>query len=348
MTPLNIGLLGYGRIAELVHVPVLMGLPDAKLCAVAELDPVRRAQAERATGATGYASVEALLSARAVDAVVICLSTPEHAEAAIAAFAAGLHVYVEKPIATSALDAARVLAAWRAAGTVGMSGLNFRFSPRYEELRALIAQGALGRIVSARSVMTSAPRALPPWKQRRATGGGALLDLASHHVDMVRFLLDEPMVSVQSQLRAVNTEADTASLQGATRSGVLYQGTFSLAAPESHEFEVIGDAATASYNRSLDRAVRVLPVHGAHTRVRRLRRALDAVHPATLLRGGQPEVSFARALAAFVHAACSGTPASPSLEDGAMSLHVILAAEDSARDGRRHDVAAVAPVGAIG
>jgi len=345
MTPLNIGLLGYGRIAELVHVPVLLGLANAKLCAVAELDPARRTQAERVTGAKGYATVEALLAARAVDAVVVCLATPEHADAAIAAFEAGLHVYLEKPIATSAPDAARVLAAWRAAGTVGMSGLNFRFSPRYQELRQLIAQGALGRIVSARSVFTSAPRTLPPWKQRRETGGGVLIDLAAHHVDLLRFLLDDPVMSVQAQVRTMITEEDTASLQGVTRSGALYQGSFSLAAPESHRFEVIGEVASAAFDRALDRAVRVIPVRGAHTRARRLERVLDAMHPGSLLRGVQPERSFARALATFVSAARGGNPVSPSLDDGAVSLQVILAAEASARDGGRHEVAPVATVG---
>jgi len=49
MTPFKIGLPGYGRIAELVHVPVLLGLPHATLAAVAGLNPARRAQAERVT-----------------------------------------------------------------------------------------------------------------------------------------------------------------------------------------------------------------------------------------------------------------------------------------------------------
>lgn len=339
MTSLKIGLLGYGRIAELVHVPVLSRLPNAKLVAIAEPDNGRRAQAQRVTGATGYVSVETLLASRTVDAVVVCSATPGHAAAAFAAFSAGLHVYLEKPIATSASDSARVLRAWRAAGTVGMAGLNFRFSPRYQALRRLIAQGTLGRIVAARSVFTSAPRTLPRWKQQRETGGGVLLDLASHHVDLLRFLLDDPLVSVQARVRALQTEDDTATVQGATRSGVLYQGTFSLSAPESHHFEVIGDEATASFDRARDRTIRVTPVRGAHTPVRRLARVLNAMHPQTLFRGVQPEPSFARALSAFVSAAATGSDVTPSLEDGAESLQVILAAEASARDGLTHDVA---------
>ncbi len=334
MTPFRLGLLGYGRIAGLVHAPVLTRMPHARLVAVAEPDPERRALAERHTGATGYAHYEALLEARAVDAVVICLPTPQHADAAVAAFEAGLHVYVEKPIATTAHDAARVLDAWRRAGTVGMAGFNFRFNPGYRELRDLVRHGALGRVVGIRGVFTSAPRALPPWKQQRATGGGVLLDLASHHLDLAPWLLGDTIGAVHASVTSGRTEDDTATVQATLSSGVPYQGFFSLAAPESHRVEVIGEEAVAAFDRMHDRRVRLTPVRDAHTPVRRVRRALEAVHPRTLLRGVPPEPSFTLALAAFVDAARHGTSASPTLDDGAAALHAVLAAERSARDGR--------------
>lgn len=333
MTRINIGLLGFGRIAELVHVPVLQGLTNVRIAGVAEADPGRRAQAEKVTGAPGYESFHALLDSRSVEAVVVCLPTPYHADAAVAAFEAGLHVYLEKPIASNAPDAERVVSAWRAAGTVGMAGLNFRHNPHYQQMRQLISDGVLGKIVSMRSVMTSSPRSLPEWKQHRESGGGVLLDLASHHIDLVHFLLGESIDRVQGSVRSVRSEQDTAVLQARSQSGVLYSGTFSMVAPETHQFEVLGDAAIARFDRSLDRRVQVLPLGGASSQSRRIARVLDALNPQVLLRGWQPEPSFTRALDVFARAVRSGEPVSPSLHDAALSLRVVLAAEASARSG---------------
>ncbi len=340
MSQLRLGLLGYGRIAELVHARLMTQLPNARLVAVAEADASRRALAEQATGTIGFPSVKALIAAEMADAVVVCLPTPQHASAAESCFDAGLHVYLEKPIATTMDDASRVLAAWERSGKVGMIGLNFRFSPQYAALRELVRAKTLGRIVMVRSVLTSSPRALPEWKSYRVSGGGALLDLATHHIDLLAYVLQDPVVSVQASVSSISTEHDTASLQATLASGALYQGMFSLTAPESHRFEISGEAGTASYDRNLDREVRVVPLKAAHSRARRVARVLDAVHPQALLRGSQPEPSFQLALEAFVAAARAGgnRSAPSSLRYAANCLSVVLAAERSALTGRTERV----------
>jgi predicted dehydrogenase len=336
MSQLRLGLLGYGRIAELVHARVLRGLTNVSLVAVAEGDATRRTLAERVLGARSFASAQELIDARAVDAVVVCLPTPNHADAAVAAFDAGLHVYLEKPIATTMEDAERVVSAWRRAGTIGMVGLNFRFSPIYAALRTLVQGGGLGRTVSVRSVLTSSPRALPAWKSHRASGGGALLDLATHHLDLLPYIFDEQVIMVGASVRSVLTEHDTATVQATLASGVLYQGTFSLSAAESHRFDVAGTEATAEYDRLFDRELRLTPARDAHTRERRLARALRSLHPDRLLGRVQPEPSFSLALAAFARAAETGDAASVARcapDQAARGLSVVLAAERSSTSG---------------
>ncbi len=335
MSQLRLGLLGYGRIAELVHVPILSRLAGVRLVAVAEANADRRGLAARATSATVHENETSLLESRSVDAVVVCMPTPQHASAAVAAFDAGLHVYLEKPIATTADDAVAVVEAWRRAGTVGMAGLNFRHNPHYLALREHVRRGDFGRVVAVRSVFTSSPRALPAWKCTRATGGGVLLDLATHHLDLLSFVLSERVVSVQACVSSVATEDDTALVQCTLQSGVLYQGTFSLTTPESHQFAVHGDHAVAWYDRARDRRIRLTPVGGAHAMTHRLARVLDVAHPSALRHAVQPERSFEHALSAFVRAAQGESlpTHAPTLADGESSLAVVLAAEEAARTG---------------
>jgi myo-inositol 2-dehydrogenase / D-chiro-inositol 1-dehydrogenase len=139
MRVLKVGLVGCGRVAQLVHLNILTRLPGAELVALAECDPDRLKQASRrAPGAVTFADYQELLDFPAVDAVVICLPNALHAEATIAALQHGKHVYLEKPLATNPTDGRRVLEVWRRAGLVGMIGFNYRLNPLYQAARQYI------------------------------------------------------------------------------------------------------------------------------------------------------------------------------------------------------------------
>lgn len=223
-TPLGVGLLGCGRIARMFHLLVLSSLDSARLVAVADADlaALRAAQAI-VPEAVGVGHVEALLAVPGVDAVVVCLSTHLHADAAVAAFDAGRHVYVEKPLALDAAAAARVREACSASGRTGLVGFNFRFHPLVGAAREAVAAGALGQVVGIRTAFSSAPRELPEWKRDRATGGGALLDLASHHVDLLRHLTGSEITAVSATIATHRSADDTATLTLRLTSGVTAQ-----------------------------------------------------------------------------------------------------------------------------
>ena len=339
---LKVALLGYGRIARLVHLGVLTALPDVELVAVAEPDPERRAEARaRAPNARSCERYEQALDVPGVEAVVVCLPNDLHADAAVAALELGKHLYLEKPLATSLDDGRRVVAAWRRAGVVAMMGFNYRAHPLYEAAREHIRSGRLGDLVAVRTALASPPRDLPPWKRRRATGGGALLDKASHGVDLVRHLIGDEVREVLALLRTQHTEEDTAALQLRLGGGLLVQSLFSVGAAEDDRLEVYGSAGKLTVDRHESLA---LELSGA-ARGRRLaatRRELGALAGGTYalgkLRRPQVEPSYAIALARFAAAARANRPATPDLVDGLRSLAVIEAAEESARTRR-----AVAP-----
>ena len=110
----RLAILGFGTIARQVHLPLLAGQPGVAVAAIADPDPGARALAQSGTaGARVFADWREALATPGLDAVIVASPTAVHAEATLAALARRLHVYVEKPIATTLADADEVLAAWR-------------------------------------------------------------------------------------------------------------------------------------------------------------------------------------------------------------------------------------------
>ncbi len=339
MKPVRVGLLGCGNVALRVHVPTLRRLSGVQVAAVADVDPANQDRVARLVPtAKRFHDYRDLLRNSATDAVVICLPPALHAEAARAALAAGKHVYLEKPLATTWREGRPVVEFWRATGLVGMIGFNFRFNPLYRSAREYLIRGALGPLVAARTVFAAPVRALPPWKERRDAGGGALLELGSHHLDLLPHLFEQEVVEVSAQVRSVRSQDDTAALAMRLGDGILVQSLFSIAAADEDRLEVYGQRGVLSLNRYLSLHV---DVRGPTLRMATLRRGLRAAGalaraPGRLrcLVSADYEPSYAAALGMFVDAVRSGRPARPDLEDGLGSLRIVEAAEESARVGR--------------
>jgi myo-inositol 2-dehydrogenase/D-chiro-inositol 1-dehydrogenase len=341
--PVKIALIGCGQIVQGVHLPILASLPDVVVTALAEPDATRRAQAQqRVPAAKALAKWEDALTLAEVDAVIISLPTGLHARAAIAAFEAGKHGYLEKPIATSVDDGAAVVEAWRRSNLVGMIGFNYRFNPLLLAAKRQIESGRIGKLVSVRSVFSASAASVPPWKQSRATGGGVLLDLASHHVDLVRYLLGAEIADVSASIRTVRHAEDTATVDMRLSSGVLVQSFHSLASIEEDRWDFFGTEGKLSVDRYASLDVEFTPTLRTYGRAKRVLGILKTASKAPyILRkmisaGGEP--SYRAALSHFADAMARRVAASPNLEDGLKSLAVIEAAEESARSGQRVEV----------
>jgi predicted dehydrogenase len=332
-------LLGFGTVVRGIHLETLRRLDGLTVAAVADAGPRARAEAERLVpGAAVRSSVAELLAEPGVDAVMVCLPASEQAAAAIAAVEAGRHVYVEKPIATNLADARALVDAWRRAGTVGVAGLNYRLHPHYRRARELIRAGAVGELVGARSVF-SLPGAVgqPEWKRSREAGGGVLLDLGSHHADLVHFLFGEPVREAFAELRSQRGEDDSATLELRLASGLLVQSLFSLSAVDEERFEVYGTEGKLTVDRCYALDVEVRPATRERDRLRRLGRGLRSLRHASFMvtrtRAPACEPSYPLALERFAAAVRGETRAEPDLLDGYRSLAVVVAALESARTG---------------
>ena len=143
--PRQIGLLGAGYIADW-HAAALKTVPGVRLAAICDRDDVRaRAFASR-FGVTGiYGSLGEMLAGCRLDAVHVLLPPELHATAASEVIAAGLDVFLEKPMAVAADECHRLIESARHAGVKVGVGHNFLFSPVYEQLKSDLAAGRLGR-----------------------------------------------------------------------------------------------------------------------------------------------------------------------------------------------------------
>ena len=249
----SVGVSGCGRIARTVHIPVLANLPTATIVTLADTDRDSLEAAARIAPTARRVSDHAELCAQDdVDAVVICSPSGLHADAAVAALEHGKALYLEKPIAMDLPGAERVVDVWRRSGRPAMIGFNFRFHPLALDIRRRVDAGEIGDLVCCRSAFSAPAHARPDWKQTVAAGGGVLLDYASHHVDLLRFLTGRDIRDVLAAIRSDTCEEDSASLQmtlGAGRDAIAAQGFFSWNSVQEDRVEIVGTRGSLAFDR---------------------------------------------------------------------------------------------------
>ncbi|MEM9109235.1 MAG: Gfo/Idh/MocA family oxidoreductase [Planctomycetota bacterium] len=337
---LNVGVIGCGRVAQAQHLRVLASLPSVRLVALADAhrESLNKAGSRFAPDATTHGDYSDMLGHPDMQAVVICLPTALHADAAIASIKAGKALYLEKPIGVDVAEAERVMQAYAEADVPAQLGFNYRFHPAYIALRDELRAGRIGEVAAATSMFCSPPRELQGWKSSRATGGGVLLDLFVHHADLATFLLDEPVASVFAASRSVRTEADTASITMTTASGIAIQTTVSAVAAQADEFRVTGDKGLLRAGRFSQFKPNYAPIKRSFAIKDRLASTLReaAALPRRVMQELIPkqEPSYHAALSSFVDAVLAGQAPQPGLEAGYRAAVVVEAAEESARTGK--------------
>jgi predicted dehydrogenase len=190
-------LVGCGAISRL-HLPAIReGAPEIQITAAIDADRERASSAARDIGAEAFASLEEALARGDFDAVDLMLPHDLHEEAAVRCFAAGKHVLLEKPMATTLAACERILAAWRRAGTVFLVAENTQYWPEVLGAKKLLESGAIGAVVTARASFAIPPLAAyyggeRAWRlDNRVAGGGIVLDTGSHWIRPLRMLLGE-------------------------------------------------------------------------------------------------------------------------------------------------------------
>jgi scyllo-inositol 2-dehydrogenase (NAD+) len=199
MSALRIALIGAGRAGALHARNIVEHVRDARMTAVIDGDPARAGSLAAELGATGHGSLAEALGAGGLEAVVIATPTHTHHDLAIEAFAAGLHVFCEKPMALSVAECDAMIAAAEQAGRVLQIGFVRRFQPEFVEARAQIEAGVVGEVMLVKS-LTRGPGLPPAWANDLALSNGMLAEVNSHCFDSARWMAGAEIARVYCEV----------------------------------------------------------------------------------------------------------------------------------------------------
>lgn len=197
---IGVGIVGYGFAGRGFHAPLIRRVPGLAVTAVATRDAGRRAQAEAELAVATFPDLAAMLAAPDVDVVVLATPHDVHAAQAEAALAAGKHVVIDKPMALTAAECDRLIAARDRAGTLLSVFHNRRWDWDFLTVRKALEGGALGDVYRFETSVLrhKAPRG---WRGDDATGGGLVFDWGAHLVDQAFQLVPGPLLAVDCQVQ---------------------------------------------------------------------------------------------------------------------------------------------------
>ena len=241
---IRVALVGCGEVCEHKHLPALRRVSGSRVVALVDTDPRRLAHVSDRFGIPGrFPDILALIDARVADVIGILVPPSIHVDLAATALAADYDVLIEKPLALTLADADAIADAARRASGRMLMGFHMRLHRLIQRARQAIRQGAIGTPESIRAIWNS-PRSdlgIPPWKCRRATGGGALVELGVHIFDLWRFLLDTEVTEVFARSRHGRRDDENAVVTATLSNGTLASALISERTGHEIEIEISGD-----------------------------------------------------------------------------------------------------------
>ncbi len=193
---LKIGLVGAGGIATVAHMPAWSRMDDVEVVAICDIQVEKaRKMAEKYGVAQVFQHYSDMLDLPELDVIDICTPNYLHSIIAVEALEKGKHVFCEKPDAISAAEAERMKAAAEKSGKTLMVMRNNRYRGISSYLKQYIADGRMGDIYAARCGWQRR-RGIPGkggwFTTREQSGGGPLIDLGVHMIDLVIWLMGNP------------------------------------------------------------------------------------------------------------------------------------------------------------
>ncbi len=241
----NIGIAGWGTIATHVHFPTLKKMKKVVIGAIAEpLKEKHNAIKKQVPGAVIYPDMHHLLQHKGLSAVLISLPSPLHASMALKCLEAKIPFYLEKPMATSLQEGEHLLQVWKQAQVMAMTGFNFRFHPGMIALKKIIHRLTVSHI-TARFTISEEP---PAWK-KDPNAGGALLDLASHHIDLLYFLFGTELRDVNIQTESKITYQDTVKIGLRIGKEIEFEGYYAFHESTQDQFNFETDRGKITFDR---------------------------------------------------------------------------------------------------
>ncbi len=208
---MKIGIVGFGRMAELCHLPGLRGA-GWEVAAVLDVTPARR-EAAKTLGVPHVAADLGEFAACSLDAALVAPHSSVRWSVIEPLIARGIHLLIEKPLATTADEARRICEASERAGVLCSVFHNRRWDADFLRVKTIVESGFIGKVLRVENRLFEAEPATrfgaaefnQSWRVTAALGGGSMLDWGPHLLDQVLTLMSDagPVVSVNAEVRRV-------------------------------------------------------------------------------------------------------------------------------------------------
>lgn len=348
MKKIKIGIIGVGGISQM-HINSYRANPNVELYAFCDIDKKRLEEKGKANGITRlFTSAQEMCALPELDAVSVCTWNSAHAPCAIAALEAGKHVLCEKPMATDAGQAQAMLDAAERSGKILAMGFVRRFGRDCTFAKDFAEAGALGEVYFAKAKYIRRNGNPGGWfGDKSRSGGGPLIDLGVHVIDLLRYLMGNPRpvsvtaaafdklgnrsglklspkgyLSETEETETVNSVEDFATVFIRFDNGAVLsvETSFCLNGQDSAEVALYGNRGGIEFEPKLTLyseqngyLVDLSPVPNP---------SLDI------------DAAFRAEIDDFVNAVQNGTPVKAPAEDGVLLMKILDAAYESARTGR--------------
>lgn len=346
MEKVRVGIIGCGSIS-LVHTAAYQKLEDVELTACADINFERaKAYAQEHGFARAYPGAEEMMAAEQLDAVSVCTWNNGHMPCSIAALRAGANVLCEKPLAMNTAQAQQMIDVARETGKLLMVGFVRRFGANAELIKTRVDAGDFGELYYAKTGCLRRVGNPGGWfSDKQRSGGGPLIDLGVHMIDLVRYLMGKP--------KAVSVSGSTFAKLGARANvrGVVQYKSRDWSSFNDVEDMAVGlvrfdNGATMFVENSWTQHIDVpehlyLELYGSKAgammepTLKLMSEANDRlVDESPIIR--QQGSNFDREIAHFVDCVRSGIPCRNPAEDGLELMRILDGLYESARLG--HEV----------
>lgn len=326
---IRVGVVGLGAIGQ-EHVQIYRHLPGAELVAVADFDVARAQQTAEDLAIAAFGSAEELIESGTIDAISLCTPDHLHAADAAAAIESGVHLLLEKPVATTAAEAEELVRLSENSRVTVMPGHTLRFDTRYLALREQVQGGRIGEVVHGyarrNNKISVADR----------VGGRASVAffLGIHDIDALSWVVGHRVTSVQARATRATIAAGTAAaailatLEFANGAVVQLESAWDL--PETYpsdldaRLRLVGTGGEIS----LDLLAQGVALHSADTRY---------PFPAGSVYGNETG-ALREELAAFVRAIHGDIELPITMREGVDAVHVALAIDRAVKSGKTENI----------
>jgi len=258
MTPLKTGLIGCGKFAN-THLANLVSMPEkfeiSAFCDIV-IENAKQYAEKYSSGKAGiFSDFHVMFTQTPLDLVLICLPPFGHQDEVETAAEHGVNILIEKPIALTSEHAWKMVKAVEKAGIKSQVGFMYRFGAAIEKLQSMIADGSAGQVglMSARYFCNALHA---PWWRVREKSGGQLTEQVIHMVDLMRYLMGDPLTVFSVQNNIFHTNVENYSIEDTSGTvmefkhggvGVIYASNNAIPGKWINDYHVVTQNLTAEF-----------------------------------------------------------------------------------------------------